>query len=384
MPDDVVQEHQPEKEQVFSREVYVSELAGPDDYWLSITSAARVTRRQDITVRRWIKSGMLPVRGEPETGDQPGTPHPVGLNKRTRFVRASDVAKLTPIVDPSAVVIGEEGRLDLASIPAQQQQILNEYKQVTTQISEMGQQLEHSATALHTAFVEQHDASLNVLTQLQTTLASIGTQQHEAQETLLRSIEAAGTQQREYQGTLVQAIEAVKMHQEQQADHLDQQLSMQQETARTHQRELLNSLTSQQQRLEAAQSLLVMLTEQSAGQVVALDRYTQEVQTSLQRQTEALQALEQRLSHTTDDLIRQIKTLVDPLTGRLTTMIAGQEMYGQGAQKQMNMITRMLEEQAQTLSHLAEQQQHLQAFVQSQQTPQPSPSDQQQTRHRKK
>ena len=43
-----------------SRVVFVDELAGPDDYWLSITDAARVTRRQEVSIRRWIAKGDLP------------------------------------------------------------------------------------------------------------------------------------------------------------------------------------------------------------------------------------------------------------------------------------------------------------------------------------
>nr|HET6901447.1 hypothetical protein [Ktedonobacteraceae bacterium] len=60
-----------------SQERYADELAGPDDYWLTITDAARATRRQDVS---------LPVRRQY-----------VGLNQRTRLVRASDLAALTPI-----------------------------------------------------------------------------------------------------------------------------------------------------------------------------------------------------------------------------------------------------------------------------------------------
>ncbi len=41
-----------------TQERYVDELADAEtDYWLTITDAARATRRQDITIRRWVKSG---------------------------------------------------------------------------------------------------------------------------------------------------------------------------------------------------------------------------------------------------------------------------------------------------------------------------------------
>src|SRR6266567_1168673 len=89
---------------VATAERYADELAGPDDYWMTITDAARATRRQDITIRRWIASGMLPVRKER-----------VGLNKRARQIRASDVATLTPIIDNSAMISKDESKIDLTS-----------------------------------------------------------------------------------------------------------------------------------------------------------------------------------------------------------------------------------------------------------------------------
>ena len=69
-------------EDAAKHEQQVDALAGPEDYWLTITDAARATRRQDITIRRWIATGQLPVRR-----------HTVGLNQRTRQVRASDLAR---------------------------------------------------------------------------------------------------------------------------------------------------------------------------------------------------------------------------------------------------------------------------------------------------
>jgi hypothetical protein len=90
-------------------ERYADELSGPDDYWLTISDSARATCRQEISIRRWITKGLLPVRNQ----------H-VGLNQRTRLVRASDLAALTPIIDPAGAISTECGRLDLISIPVQQ------------------------------------------------------------------------------------------------------------------------------------------------------------------------------------------------------------------------------------------------------------------------
>src|SRR5262249_20045659 len=89
--------------------VWVEELAGPEAFWLTLTDAARVTRRQEVTIRRWVASGTLPVRNRA-----------LGINKRTRHVRASDLARLSPIVDASATISGIAAQIDLLSIPEQQ------------------------------------------------------------------------------------------------------------------------------------------------------------------------------------------------------------------------------------------------------------------------
>ncbi len=69
--------------------------------------------------RRWVASGRLPVRKEP-----------VGINQRTRLVRASDVARIRPIVDPTAAITDDIHRLDLLSIPRQQAQIQQDHRQL--------------------------------------------------------------------------------------------------------------------------------------------------------------------------------------------------------------------------------------------------------------
>ena len=107
------------------QERYADELVGPDDYWLTITDAARATRRQDVSIRRWISKGLLPVRRQ----------H-VGLNQRTRLVRASDLAALTPIIDPAGAISTERGRLDLTSIPLQQAQIAASQKEIKAQLED--------------------------------------------------------------------------------------------------------------------------------------------------------------------------------------------------------------------------------------------------------
>ncbi len=99
---------------------YVEELAGPEDAWISLTDAARITRTSEAMTRRWVTSGRLPVKKEP-----------VGVPPRTRLVRMSDVAAIRPIVDPTAAITGEVRKLDLASIPRQQLQIMEDHQRLT-------------------------------------------------------------------------------------------------------------------------------------------------------------------------------------------------------------------------------------------------------------
>jgi hypothetical protein len=115
------------------KEVHVTELAGPDDRWVSVTDASRIGRRQEHTIRSWIAQGLLPVN-----------PVRVGMNKKTRQVRLSDLATLTPIVDPDAGIATDLGTLDLPSIPKQQQQLMEQMtalqQDVTGQFTSLGEQ----------------------------------------------------------------------------------------------------------------------------------------------------------------------------------------------------------------------------------------------------
>src|SRR5579885_2314187 len=110
-------------------ETYVTELAGPDDRWLSVTDAARITRRQEKSIRDWVESGKLPVH-----------PERVGLNKRTRQVRLSDLAKLTPIVDPEAGISTDIGLLNLPSIPKAQQRLTEQMTALQQNVSTLASQ----------------------------------------------------------------------------------------------------------------------------------------------------------------------------------------------------------------------------------------------------
>lgn len=114
---------------------YVEVLRNKDEYpegdaWISITDAARVTRTSEAMARRWVTSGRLAVRKEP-----------VGLIPRTRLVRLSDVAAIRPIIDPTAAITNEVAKLDLASIPRQQLQIMEEHERLSREAATLEQSI---------------------------------------------------------------------------------------------------------------------------------------------------------------------------------------------------------------------------------------------------
>jgi chromosome segregation ATPase len=121
-------------EDLTKRERHVTELAGPDDRWVSVTDASRIARRQEHTIRTWIAQGLLPVN-----------PVRVGINKKTRQVRLSDLITLTPIIDPDAGIATDLGTLDLPSIPRQQQHLMGQMaalqQEVTGQLASQDGQL---------------------------------------------------------------------------------------------------------------------------------------------------------------------------------------------------------------------------------------------------
>src|SRR5213082_2530161 len=151
------------------KERYADELAGPDDYWLTITDAARATRRQEVSIRRWISKGLLPVRRQ----------H-VGLNQRTRLVRASDLATLTPIIDPAGAITSDRSRLDLTSIPAQQAQIKASQQALLTHLDQIQHQLHEEAQTRTQLLAEQWSRFQEIIATLRSEMITNTIQQQDA------------------------------------------------------------------------------------------------------------------------------------------------------------------------------------------------------------
>ncbi len=116
---------------IVAQERYVEELAGPDDCWLSMTDAARVAGIHDKTIQNWIKNGVLAVR-----------PGGAGMNKRTRQVRRSDLAELTPIINPDAGIATRDGSVYLASVPAELAGIKADYQRLLALVTAFPQQVQ--------------------------------------------------------------------------------------------------------------------------------------------------------------------------------------------------------------------------------------------------
>src|SRR6266567_899232 len=135
--------------------------------------------------RRWVTSGRIPVKKEP-----------VGIPPRTRLVRLSDVAKIRPIVDPTAAITDDVRKLDLPSIPRQQLQIMQDHGRLTKQIERVLEASEQHEATTHAA-LEQVTARIRELSEelshqlsahrdeLQRALDQAG-QQHEALAAVVR------------------------------------------------------------------------------------------------------------------------------------------------------------------------------------------------------
>ncbi len=182
------------------KEVHVTELAGPGDRWVSVTDASRIARRQEHTIRTWIVQGLLPVN-----------PVRVGINKKTRQVRLSDLATLTPIVDPDAGIATELGTLDLPSIPKQQQQLAEHMtalqQEVTGQFANLDGQLRNLAGEQE-QFAEETRRTLHVTQQHYQALVGRDDEQQQriqqVQDTLVEDLHGVDQAIRQELGNVLQ------------------------------------------------------------------------------------------------------------------------------------------------------------------------------------
>ncbi len=246
-------------------EQFVTELAGPNDYWVSVTDAARITRRQEHTIRTWISQGLLPVY-----------PERTGINKRTRRVRMSDLAQLTPIIDQSAAITSEQGKLDLLSIPRQQQEILEAHQQLLAQMEQTNRQLHQYIADL----VHQQERLQEAVQQK---VATLETEQHWALEALRVDI----------------ANKIEMLHRVADLQH------------RQHE-ELVALLNGQNQRITQLREELTQERD-ALTQAVAAHRQenTERLLQLTQRMDELQRRMELRLEEKTRELLQRVETQLD-------------------------------------------------------------------------
>ncbi len=281
-------------EDAAKHEQQVDALAGTEDYWLTITDAARATRRQDITIRRWIATGQLPVRR-----------NAVGLNQRTRQVRASDLAKLTPIIDPTAVITGEEGRLNLMSIPVEQAQLRAGQQQLQQHVAALREHVEHQGQTFRQALTEQRLAFQHHQEQLRDALAAQFSQVHEA---FLGTHTVLETMRTEQQQRLAQH--------EQELERLRQRLAMQSTASQVAPQRSADEQVMEQ----ALQTLEEWMTSEFAKLMDQLETLTAQVTAS----TLSFDHTQQRQQQQEQQIERLIET-----TARLTEQLARHEQTQQ-------------------------------------------------------
>ena len=271
---------------------YVEELAGPDDAWISLTDAARITRTSEAMTRRWVTSGRLKVKKEP-----------VGVPPRTRLVRMSDVAAIRPIVDPTAAITGEVRKLDLASIPRQQLQIMEDHQRLTKLMQDVLEAVSQHEASTHAAF-EQVTARVRELSEELQHTQDLERQQREALAEQVRdqaqqieqSNDRLAVQERQHQHDL----EQLRMH------LLDQLRGSQQEWERTLSRqdqehysqvdEVRRALAQQQEALTTLRRDMMTFVEQQVREVMtALEQLSRDQMQDVATLTEHLEKIEQRI-----------------------------------------------------------------------------------------
>jgi chromosome segregation ATPase len=358
-----------------SQERFADELTGPDDYWLTITDAARATRRQEVSIRRWISKGLLPVRRQ----------H-VGLNQRTRLVRASDLAALTPIIDPAGAITSERSRLDLTSIPAQQAQIKASQQTLLTQFEQLQHQLHEEALIRERLLTEQWTKNQEIIAAVRGDILTNVIQQQDALTQQRKEIDTTLAQQR---GAVEHAVEALaaqtnktfaeltqnvteiaerlevlaRQGQEstrQQQQHIDELAgNLQQErkdrsTLTEHVEELSTQLTEQQTKYEHE----VRVREQLAQQVDQLTSHIGEQQTRYEYEVQVREQLAGRIDEFVKQLVQQ-KTEQEQVQQRLLTALAQQ-------QEQMTALRQVSDEQRQSYEILSQKYAKLQVRVMEQ------------------
>ena len=289
--------------------VCVEALADEHDYWLSLTDAARVTRTSEAMVRRWVSSGRLPTKQEP-----------VGINQRTRLVRASDVARLRPIVDPTAAITDQLHKLDLLSIPRQQLHLAQEQGRLLTMAQDV-QQMVHQL--LEEMLATREHVSLR-LQQQQTRWE----EQREAfQKAVQHQHEALVHQAHEQDRQSVQRDQELHAHVAQQASDLQQLSHTWREQVDGLQRELERLAQEQKSSLTHLQQEWILRFQQQETQLRQMTQQLAETRSSQEQQhlqtQNQLSALQQALVTCQQELTALLEQREHAMTRFFEQSLAG-------------------------------------------------------------
>lgn len=292
---------------------YVEKLAGTEEYpdgdaWISLTDAARITRTSEAMARRWVTSGRIPVKKEP-----------AGIPARTRLVRLSDVAKIRPIVDPTAAITSDVRKLDLPSIPRQQLQIMADHRRLTEQVQE----------AL--------DASQRHAAETRAALEQLAARLQQQQEDLLGQL---STQREEWQHALEQERqrgEALAEQVDDQANQVEKTNTRLSEQGRQHQREVEQLRTHLLDQLEEVRAALErQLSEQNLGYRNQLDQLHRD----LAQQQEAVTALRREMTTLIEQQVREVLAALEQVARDQARDVASQnECLGTVGQRVEQLVT---------------------------------------------
>jgi chromosome segregation ATPase len=335
---------------------WVEDLTGPEDYWLTLTDAARVTRRQEVTIRRWVAAGNLPIRSRP-----------LGLNKRTRHVRASDLSQLTPIVDPSATISGASAQIDLLSIPSQQAQILQQHREIDQRVQTLIARFEKTTSSQQAQLAEDRthlEQIERAARELETELGASRDEAKNHQTALGRQL--TGLQQKLRQLT----TDATQVQEQQQAlqaglDHTAERQFGQEEAQRGHLTRI-ERLEEGAERVGQVEKQLIKDAKDRTKQQRQIDAVAEEVSSLDKRLRQVDERLtgeigeQQRAQQETDQKLKQLGTSLTQLRQDMRRQAAASRQQASEIGKQMHALQHASEEArtwSQKVNHYLSQQQ---------------------------
>lgn len=275
---------------------YIADLEDENDHWLSITDAARVCRVQDVSIRRAITAGRLPVRRQG-----------AGDNKRTRFVRASDLPRAQfPILDSTAAITSDIRKVDVLSLPLQQQRLAEQLVAIQETQRAQAERYQQDRMAVEAR-----------LGQIQTDLlTALHQHQGEIQEAL--HIQAERYQQDHI--TLQEHLHQLSEQQEERSAEFRQQIATigQQLADLDHDQAVLHdqvqSLTRRLSTLEEAsgkhETLLLALRESTHTQVNQMREQQEQAQKHMQEHVQAqVKLIEQHMQTLSQEFERRVQAI---------------------------------------------------------------------------